>query len=94
MGIVRSRQETVNKRFKQWGILVQTNRQDIVDHVVVTNIWVHACRRAPLISRNQNNTASVSDWFPFGKNYQRRSIDIESWIHRRTRLFASGMARG
>ena len=32
MAIVRSRQETVNKRFKQWGILVQTYRHDIVDH--------------------------------------------------------------
>ena len=32
MAIVRSRQETVNKRFKQWGILVQFYRHDIVDH--------------------------------------------------------------
>ena len=31
-GIVRNRQETVNKRFKQWGILKQVYRHDIPDH--------------------------------------------------------------
>ena len=29
---VRSRQETVNKRFKQWEILVQVYRHDITMH--------------------------------------------------------------
>jgi hypothetical protein len=32
MAIARQRQETVNKRFKQWGILRQTYRHDLVDH--------------------------------------------------------------
>ena len=32
MSIVRQRQETVNKRLKQWSILVQVYRHDIVDH--------------------------------------------------------------
>ena len=32
MSIVRMRQETVNKRLKQWSILCQTYRHDLVDH--------------------------------------------------------------
>jgi len=32
---VRSRQETVNKRFKQWNILVAAYRHDILDHQMV-----------------------------------------------------------
>ena len=32
MAITRQRQGTVNTRFKQWGILRQTYRHDLVDH--------------------------------------------------------------
>ena len=60
MTIVRSRQETVNTRFKQWGILVQTNRQDIVDHhdvfaaiCVITQLAIRNCE--PLFEVEKNN---------------------------------------
>ena len=47
MSIVRMRQETVNKRLKQWSIIRQTYRHDLVDHgdvfaaiVVITQIAI------------------------------------------------------
>ena len=47
MSIVRMRQETVHKRLKQWSILRQTYRHDLVDHrdvfaaiVVITQIAI------------------------------------------------------
>lgn len=49
MAIVRSRQETVNKRFKQWGILVQTYRHDIVDH---RDVFAAICVITQLAIRN------------------------------------------
>ena len=44
LAIVMSRQETVNKKFKQWGILVQTCRHNAVDHsdVVCYNLQNHS----------------------------------------------------
>jgi hypothetical protein len=49
MAIVRRRQETVNKRFKQWGILVPTYRHDIVDH---RDAFAAICVITQLVIRN------------------------------------------
>ena len=49
MAIVRSRHETMNKRFIQWGILVQTYRHDIVEH---RDVFAAICVITQLAMRN------------------------------------------
>lgn len=53
---VRARQETVNKRFKQWGILRQVYRNDLCDH---RHVFVAVCVITQLAIENGEPLFSV-----------------------------------
>jgi DDE superfamily endonuclease len=81
--LVRSRQETVNARFKDWGCLLQRFRHDLVKHsncfrsvAVITQLSIESGERLfdVLYSDNEQVARAIRD----GRSVVDEDIDIES----------------